>query len=307
MRPSFRIITIMIMVTALCIPVISAQTDAATELRIVNVEYHEDDPIVGEPYFSLMLNLPVKYGVIVVSCDGMDPVLTDAVPNAVNIGAYTGGPIDMTKEYQITLKDTNLNDASYVYNRQFVYHKVDFVNYDGKRLLTGMVRDGDMPIYIGDTPVRPSDDVYNYIFSGWSPEISISKDDAVYTAKYTESPITSDKELISISVSGAMISYLAGERFSTEGMVVTASYSDGTSDKVTGYGISPDRPLDVSDTTVTVSYSENGITKDAHIGIIVSGSGGTDSNDDTVALIMVAVIILMVIVLAAILVKRKMS
>lgn len=44
-------------------------------------------------------------------------------------------------------------------------------------------------------------------------------------------------------------------------MEVTASYSNSTTSTVTGYTFTPDGALSVSDTQVTVNYTEGGITK----------------------------------------------
>ena len=57
--------------------------------------------------------------------------------------------------------------------------------------------------------------------------------------------------------------YIEGESFDPTGMVITAKYSDGTSKEVTGYTISPAGKLDITTTSVTISYTEGGITKTA--------------------------------------------
>lgn len=61
--------------------------------------------------------------------------------------------------------------------------------------------------------------------------------------------------------------YSAGDAFDATGMVVTATYSTpGAADTtavVTGYSISPLTNLTASDTTITISYTEGGITKTA--------------------------------------------
>lgn len=54
--------------------------------------------------------------------------------------------------------------------------------------------------------------------------------------------------------------YRAGDFFDAAGMVVTAGYTQSLSAPVTGYSITPDRPLGVADTFVTVAYTANGIT-----------------------------------------------
>ena len=64
--------------------------------------------------------------------------------------------------------------------------------------------------------------------------------------------------------------YTEGETFSPAGMVVTAHYTAGkASAAVTGYTYSPSGALEVGDEIVTVSYTENGITKTDTVDITV--------------------------------------
>ena len=44
-------------------------------------------------------------------------------------------------------------------------------------------------------------------------------------------------------------------------MVVTATYSDNNTEAVTGYTYLPNGALATSDTEITISYTENGVTK----------------------------------------------
>lgn len=55
--------------------------------------------------------------------------------------------------------------------------------------------------------------------------------------------------------------YFSGETFNPAGMVVTAHYTDGSSQAVSGYTYSPTGALATGNTTITVSYSEGGVTK----------------------------------------------
>lgn len=68
---------------------------------------------------------------------------------------------------------------------------------------------------------------------------------------------------IAITTPPARGAYCNGEVFDPGGMVVTASYSQSVSAAVTGYRVTPGRPLTVSDSHVTVSFTEDGITKTA--------------------------------------------
>ena len=64
--------------------------------------------------------------------------------------------------------------------------------------------------------------------------------------------------------------YTVGDTFSPVGMSVTAFYSNGSYAAVTSYSISPATALTVSDTVITISYTEGGVTKTATVAITVT-------------------------------------
>lgn len=64
--------------------------------------------------------------------------------------------------------------------------------------------------------------------------------------------------------------YLTGEAFDPTGMVVTATYSNGAKLENPAYTVAPSGALAVGTTTVTITYSEGGITKTATQAISVS-------------------------------------
>ena len=63
-------------------------------------------------------------------------------------------------------------------------YTVTFANWDGAVLQSSQVEDGKIPVYSGETPVRPEDEQYTYTFSGWTPQIVAATTDATYTAQY---------------------------------------------------------------------------------------------------------------------------
>ena len=76
---------------------------------------------------------------------------------------------------------------------------------------------------------------------------------------------TEVKRLAAIAVTNgpAKTVYTEGESFDSAGMTVTANYKDGSKKPVTGYTVTPSGALTVNDRSVTVTYTEGGITKTA--------------------------------------------
>lgn len=93
---------------------------------------------------------------------------------------------------------------------------------------------------------------------------------AYVTIRYTEGgrsvtttqAVTVIPKLLSIVVTTppTKTAYRYGESFSSSGMVVKATYSDGSSAAVTGYTTSPASFTSLGDQSVTVKYTENGIS-----------------------------------------------
>lgn len=99
---------------------------------------------------------------------------------------------------------------------------------------------------------------------------AISKDTTAITVNYqrggikkTTSVAVTVRVLSSIEISNppTKTAYKYGEVFSPAGMAVTARYTDGQSRTVTDYTYSPTGALKLSDTTITVSYTEGDVTK----------------------------------------------
>lgn len=77
--------------------------------------------------------------------------------------------------------------------------------------------------------------------------------------------------LQSITLSGTYkTEYFVGDTFTSEGLVVTAHYSDGTSKEVTPTSVSSPTMSTANDKTITVSYTEDSITREATYTISVT-------------------------------------
>ena len=115
-----------------------------------------------------------------------------------------------------------------------------------------------------------SHEISNYTYS---PHVVSSASDTEVTITYTEDGITktaiqditvgNTPNLVSIAVSvpPTKVTYKAGEYFDPSGMVVTATFDNGTTKNVSGYTYSPTGTLQQGDSVITISYTKKGITK----------------------------------------------
>ena len=115
-----------------------------------------------------------------------------------------------------------------------------------------------------------SHEISNYTYS---PHVVNSASDTEVTITYTEDGITktaiqditvgNTPNLVSIAVSvpPTKVIYKAGEYFDPSGMVVTATFDNGTTKNVSGYTYSPTRTLQQDDSVITISYTKKGVTK----------------------------------------------
>lgn len=74
--------------------------------------------------------------------------------------------------------------------------------------------------------------------------------------------------------------YSVGEKFSPAGMVVKAIYSDGTEKEIEDYTYSPIGDLSTLSTKITISYTENGVTKTATQKITIKAEQGKDGEEE---------------------------
>ena len=108
--------------------------------------------------------------------------------------------------------------------------------------------------------------------TGWtySPTGALTANTTAVTISYTENGVTKTttqaitiRALVSIAITTAptKTAYKYGEKFSSAGMAVTATYNDNSTRVVSGWTYSPTGALALSNTSITVSYTENGVTK----------------------------------------------
>lgn len=84
---------------------------------------------------------------------------------------------------------------------------------------------------------------------------------------------------LAVTTNPNQMTYVVGQSFDPTGMVVTATYSDGSEKVVTEYTYSPTGALTVNDTTISISYTDTGVTVDTTLAITVTGVNTTLNNN----------------------------
>ena len=113
----------------------------------------------------------------------------------------------------------------------------------------------------------------------YSPSTGLTDGTTEVTIQYTEAGVTKTAtqavtvvhrlESIAVTTQPTTTTYEYGDTFSSAGMVVRATYSDGTTANVTGYTTSPSALSTVGTQTITVSYTERGVTKATTLSVTV--------------------------------------
>ena len=114
-----------------------------------------------------------------------------------------GHDVQKDKEKHVYTSETN-NNGNTIYICSICHYSyfngstddndtytVTWKNYDGTILeVDNDVNSGTMPTYDGATPIKESDNRYNYIFAGWTPEVGPVIEDTTYTAVFISEEIT---------------------------------------------------------------------------------------------------------------------
>jgi hypothetical protein len=93
------------------------------------------------------------------SFNGWTPVVSSVICEATYTAQFSNGDL---RKYSITFK-----------------------NYDGAILEEKELDFGTTPVYSGATPTKPADKLCTHPFAGWSPNLSLVKENAIYTACFS--------------------------------------------------------------------------------------------------------------------------
>ena len=178
----------------------------------------------------------------------------------------TNGAGSDTKSYTVTIAPADATTYTVSFN----------ANSGGGTMADVIVNAGEKLTLPECTFTPPSADK---IFDKWDAgnpgdKVDITSDCTI-TAIWKNKSVTKTLSSIAITTPPTKTTYTAGQSFNKAGMVVTATYSDSTTAPVTTYTVTPSGALKTTDTSVTISYTEGGVTKTATQAITVNSSGGS--------------------------------
>jgi C1A family cysteine protease len=75
--------------------------------------------------------------------------------------------------------------------------------------------------------------------------------------------------------------YKEGDNFDSTGMVITATYSDGTSKQITDYNITNGTNLKLNQTSVTITYMDKSVQQSISVKENTTNTGNNDENENT--------------------------
>ena len=119
--------------------------------------------------------------------------------------------------------------------------------------------------YIWGKYTASGGDLLDYVYSTDSSAYPDGGTQGGYYYKIARPTLTG----IAITTQPTKITYAVGGSFDSTGMVVTATYDIGATKEVTGFTFSPQTFSSAGTKTVTISYTENGVTKTTTLSVTV--------------------------------------
>ena len=272
----------MVAVIASAFIVIDDGADAATGYEITDVEYSDGVlsltvPGIGDEYSSMDL-----YAVV-------DNVAENYVLGVVGDNLVFRCDLEYDVEHTIKVMVYGTSSTQPIVSGTFTISSEPEPQVIGIEVTTEPTKteyvEGDALDLSGMVVTATYDDGSSVAVDGYTTVpaegVELTVDDTTVTVSYEGHTATftitvSEKapaELTGITVAGpTMMTYIVGESLDLTGLVVTATYDDGSSKEVTGYVTSPEdgTVLDTAGSqTVTVSYTEGGITMTATFTVTV--------------------------------------
>ena len=150
-----------------------------------NVTWCNDDGSILEKDENVLFNTYPIY-------NGATPTKSDGDTNYIFIG--------WTPEIEVVTKDATYV-ATYIHVDETV--TITWKNYDGTILeVDEYVKIGDIPTYDGETPSKESEGEKQFVFSGWSPNITPASVDQEYIATFEEAKLEDIKGVLPTKTGG---------------------------------------------------------------------------------------------------------
>ena len=148
------------------------------------------DPVVSENYKGNTLNnVNIANGATVNVVSELEDGASIGIKMSNGTGVFTSSE---NTEYNDATKFVSDN-SNYVVGKNasnqlklYAPYTITWKNYDGTTLETDTnVIEGTLPTYDGETPVKPDDSDFSYVFEDWTPEVVSATGNAEYTATFT--------------------------------------------------------------------------------------------------------------------------
>ena len=148
-------------------------------------------PVTGEATYTAVFDSVVnKYTIIFYYEDGVTEMervtveygqipATTVIPSIQGDEHYTYEFAGWSPEIQPVTGEATYTATFTATPRTYA---ITFKNYNGVLLQTIQVAYGEVPVYSGETPSKPTTAKYTYVFSGWTPKLTAVTSDATYTA-----------------------------------------------------------------------------------------------------------------------------
>ena len=152
------------------------------------------------------------------------------------------GRRDTSNPFTITVAEGNT--AFYLDENGFLCRSftVTWKNWDGEVLKTEVLPEGTTPSYDGETPTKPEDHAFIYMFAGWDSEPAAVTADTTYTATFRKTEKTEQEDWQSVTID---------DRISINFLLDTAAHAEMQS--ITIHYVNQDKEIT---NTVCVDVSE---------------------------------------------------
>jgi len=179
--------------------------------------------------------------------------------------SYTEDGLTKTKTQAITVAQKKLSSIE-ITKAPTKTSYIEGQNFDATGMVVTATYDNGSTSNVTNYTITDGDNLTNE-----KTNVTISYTENDITKTTTQNITIVQKKLLGIAITTAptKIEYIEGQNFDKIGMVVTATYDNGSTSNVTNYTITDGNNLAVGKTSVTISYTEDGVTKTVTQTIIV--------------------------------------